>query len=79
MPTGAIGSNLRACSLCAEYFAPDAASTRFIMSAGATSDCGNTEINDVRLFRRGTNLVASTDHNMRTAEELRNSAGVSVE
>ena len=38
MPTGAMGSNLRACSLCAEYFAPDADSTRDMISDGVTSD-----------------------------------------
>lgn len=38
MPTGAMGSNLRACSLCAEYLAPDADSTRDMISDGVTSD-----------------------------------------
>ena len=38
MPTGAMGSNLRACSLCAEYLAPDADSTRDMIRDGVTSD-----------------------------------------
>lgn len=38
MPTGAMGSNLRACSLCVEYLAPDADSTRDMISDGVTSD-----------------------------------------
>ena len=37
MPTGAIGSNLRGASLCAEYLAPDDASTFDMISAGVTS------------------------------------------
>ena len=38
MPTGATGSNLPACSLCAEYLAPKADSTRDMIRDGVTSD-----------------------------------------
>ena len=38
MPTGAMGSNLPACSLCAEYLAPKADSTRDMIRDGVTSD-----------------------------------------
>lgn len=37
-PTGAIGSTARGASFCTEYFAPEAASTRFMITSDVTSN-----------------------------------------
>ncbi len=73
-----MGSNLRAGSLCAEYRAPDADSTRDMMSDGVTSDCvRGSDCGDKE--DAVTDLVARTDDDMRPAEEAGDGGGVCVE
>lgn len=69
-----MGSNLRASSLCAEYFAPDADSTRDMMSDGAISHFlhANSDQRDETRMERMTDLVACVDHDVGSAEEAGN-------
>ncbi len=66
-----MGSNLRACSLCAEYLAPDADSTRDMMRDGVTSALLHvtSDQKDVILIQRMTDLIACVDHDVGSAEK----------
>ena len=72
-----MGSNLRACSLCAVYRAPEADSTRDVMRDGVTSDfVGPTQVAMREYIGCVTNLIACADDDMRSAEEAGNGRGV---
>lgn len=66
-----MGSNLRACSLCAEYLAPDADSTRDMIRDGVTSDFWHviSDQRDVGRMQKMTDLVARVDHYVGSAKE----------
>lgn len=47
-----MGSNLRVCSLCAEYLAPDADSTRDMIRDGVTSDFFRAVLDQMDAMRK---------------------------
>lgn len=85
MPTGAMGSARRGASRCAEYFAPEAASTLDMITDGATSACGcdpaRSRSAGEEEERRGggAHLVAGVDDDVCAPKEVRDGGGVRVE